>query len=420
MKKLLSLALVFLLSLTGAFAAVSTDYNIDFVKINGLVATETGNAIYAERGEPLDVEVFISSLTNNKAENLKVRAWIEGYEDVKDVSEMFDFKDLTKNVSRSIPLTLNLPEDMDASKEYTLYVKVSDNVNSVERSYTLRIEETRHKLNIQDVVFYPSNTVEAGRYLRTVVRLENMGDRKEQDIKVTVSVPELGIATADYIDELVSVEEDDDDEETSQSTNELILQIPQNAETGDYELKITAEYNRGHDIVTKKEIVHVEGKKVLSEAEAIISIDTSAKELAQGQETVYKIALVSLTDDSVIYSAEVAGTETWATAKVDPAFVTLEPGKAAELLVKVTPNKDAAGKHMFTIKLKEGNNLVKETTLNTEVVKRGIDWTSTKTVLEYGFGVLVIILVILGLIIAFKRKPPEESSDETGTEESYY
>lgn len=418
MKKLLSLILVFLLSVTGVLAATSTDYRIDYIKINDLVATETGNAIYAERGQPLDITVFISGINDKK--DVKVKAWVEGYEyeDVEDTSEMFD---LTTNVSRSIPLTLNLPEDMDASEEYTLYIKVSDKVNDIENSYPLRIEETRHKLNIQDVLFRPSSTVEAGRFLRTIVRLENMGDRKEQDIKVTVSIPQLGISTADYVDELVSVENNDDDEETSQSTNELVLQIPQNAETGDYNVKVTAEYSRGHEIVTKQEIIHVEGKQVLADVDAIISIDTSVKQLAQGQDTVYKITFASLAKESAIYSAEVTGTENWATAKVDPAFVTLEPGKAAELLVHVTPNKDAVlGAHMFTVKIKQGSNLAKDITLNTEVVKSGIDWSATKTILEYGFGILVIILVILGLIIAFRRKPSEESSEETGTEESYY
>lgn len=423
MKKLLSLFLVSLLALTGVFAATSTDYRIDSVKINDFIAEDVngrGNIVYAERGHPLELNVFVSNTGIRDIEDIKVRAWVEGYEyeDVEDISDMFD---LTKNVSRSIPLVLNLPEDMDASTEYTLYVKVSDKVNDIENSYPLRVEETRRKLNIQDVIFRPSNAVDADRYLRTVVRLENLGSRKEENIKVTVSIPELGVSAADYINELVAVENEDDDEETSQSTNELVLQIPRDAKTGDYDVKITAEYNRGHDIVTETETIHVNGKTIVSleDAKAIISMDTSAKDLAQGKETVYKIALASLTDENIIYTVEVAGVDTWASSNIEPALVTLEAGKTAEMLVKVTPNKDVTGNHAFTIKLKEGNVLVKETTLNANVIKAGVDWSATKTVLEYGFGVLVIILVILGLVIAFKRKPAE-SSGESESEESYY
>ncbi len=414
MKKLLSLVLVFLLSLTGVFAGTSTDYEISKVEVNGIIPAT--NAIYAERGEALDITVFVTGL--NDIEDIKVRAWIEGYEyeDIEDSSDMFD---LTANVDRAIPLTIHIPEDIEASEDYTLCIKVTDKDNNVQKEYPLRIEETRHKIKIQDVLFRPSNTIEAGRYLRTVVRLENVGARKEEDIKVTVSIPDLGISTSDYIDELVAYENDDDDEETSQSTNELVLQIPKNAETGDYETKITAEYNRGHDIVVKKEIIHIEGKEALGEAEAIISMDTSMKELPIGKETAYKVTFASLSEESSIYSVEVAGTETWASAKVEPAFVTIEPGKAAEIFVKITPNKDAdLGSKMFTIKVKEGNTLIKETTINADVTKAGIDWSATKTVLEWGFGILVIILIILGLIIAFKRKAPEPT--ETETEESYY
>lgn len=414
MKKILSLFLVFLLTLTGVFAADSTDYRIDHIEINDMIPG--ANAVYAERGEPLDITVYVEGL--NDTENVRAKAWIEGYEyeDIEDSSDMFD---LNGGVDRTIDLTLNIPEDMEASDDYTLYVRLSDKVNDFTESYELRIEEARHGLNIQDVIFRPSNSVESGRYLRTVVRLENLGARKEEDIKVTVSIPELGVSASDYVDELAAEENPEDDEETSQSTNELILQIPKDAETGEYEIKITAEYNRGHDIVVKKDLIYVEGKKALADAEAIISIDTSAKELAQGQETTYKVVLASLTDESAIYSAEVAGTETWASTKVEPGFITLESGKTGELLIKVTPDKDAElGSHMFTIKIKEGNNLVKEATLNTEVVKSGVDWSATKTVLEWGFGILVIILIILGLMIAFKRRPSE--SVESETEESYY
>ena len=415
MKKILSLFLVSLLCLTGVFAATSTDYRIDHVEINNIVPDT--NAVYAERGELLDITIYVEGI--NDTENVRAKAWIEGYEyeDIEDSSDMFD---LNGGVDRTIDLTLNIPEDMEASDDYTLYVRLSDKVNEVTDSYELRIEETRHGLNIQDIIFRPGTSVEAGRYLRTVVRIENLGARKEEDIKVTVSIPELGVSAADYIDELAAEENPDDDEETSQSTNELILQIPKNAETGEYEVKITAEYNRGHDIVIEKQLIHVEGKKVFADADAIISMDTSIKELIQGRETTYKVVLASLTDESALYSVEVDGTETWASAKVEPGFITLEPGKTGEMLVKVTPKKDAElGSHMFTIKVKEGNNLIKETNLNTEVIKSGIDWSATKTILEYGFGVLVIILIILGLIIAFRRKP-SESMEETGTEESYY
>lgn len=416
MKKILSLFLASLLVLTGVFAATSSDYGIKNIKVNGIIPS--GNAIYAERGETLDITVYIEGKINME-ESIQASAWIKGYEyeDIKDTSEMFDLK---AGVDRSIDLTLNIPEDMEASDDYTLYVEVFDKNNHIEKECTLMIEESRHKLNIMDVIFSPSNSVEAGRYLQTNVRLENLGARKEEDIKVTVSIPELGVSTSEYVDELASEELPDDDEETSQSTGYLVLLIPRNAETGEYEIKITAEYNRGHDMVVKKDLIHVEGKAGLTDAEAIISIDTSAKELAQGQETIYKIALVSLTDESTVFSAEVAGTETWASSKVEPGFVTLEPGKTAEMLVKITPDKDSElGSHMFTIKIKESNNLVKEATLNTEVTKKGIDWSATKTVLEYGFGVLVIILIILGLIIAFRKRPSEEIP-ESETEESYY
>ena len=60
------------------------------------------------------------------------------------------------------------------------------------------------------------------------VRVENKGQKDEDDVKVTVSIPALGLSATDYIDE---VEEDEEEE-----TEELFIRMPKCAEAGQYEL----------------------------------------------------------------------------------------------------------------------------------------------------------------------------------------
>jgi len=100
--------------------------------------------------------------------------------------------------------------------------------------------------------------VEAGDYTTVTVRLEDMGDNKEENIKVTVSVPELGIEKSTFLDELTSDEMDNEDEESSEDVS-LTFQIPESTETGEYEVVVLVEYNNGYSSLEESTSLSVEG-----------------------------------------------------------------------------------------------------------------------------------------------------------------
>lgn len=403
--KLFSMILVFLVGLvciTGVANADSSNYDISSVEVNGAEITGT-TSVYAERGE--DVEIEIRILGTGDVEDVIVKAWIGGYEydDVEDKTSMFDIVDGVTYVKE---LNLEIPGDMDGSEDYTLHVEVYDDDDEEEQSYNLDlwVEESRHKLKIQDVIFRPSATVNAGRPLFTTVRVENIGEKKEEDIKVTVSIPELGISTRDYIDELVSVEDDDDDEETSQSSDELYLTIPEDAETGEYDVEVEVEYNNGHDKVTQKETISIEGVEKKAETEAVISMDTTTQQIAQGEEKAYMIMFANLGEQKEIYSVEVTGTETWADSRAEPAFLAVDADSTGELVVYLQAKEDAVeGTHPFTVKIMSGTDVVKEVNLNAEVTAKAVAASGLRIGLQIGFAVLVVLLVILIIVVAFRR-----------------
>lgn len=417
MKKLLCILIALLLGLTVLVSAsASNDYTVSDVEIDGLNAI--GKTVYVERDSTLNVDAVLNG--TNEVNDVKVKAWIGGYEydNIEDVIGPFD---LEAGVARAIHLKLAIPDDLDASETYTLYIEAYDDVNEYSVSYPVKVEEIRHSLKIQDVIFRPGTTVAPGDYLRAVVRVENLGAKKEEDIKVTVKVPELGISQRDYIDELVASENtDDSDEETSQSSNEVLVQIPTNAKAGDYEVVVDIEYNRGHDIVSKKSMIHVAGASE-ENIEAIISIDSTSKQIAKGTETAYKLMFANLGENSEVYSVSVVGAELWANTRVDPAFITVAPGQTGELFVYLNAKEDAEqGNKMFTVKINSGANTVKEITLNADVTgEEKTNWGSFKNTLEIAFGVLVALLIILGLVIAFKR-PKSGNSIEEPDEQTYY
>jgi len=430
--KFLGIFLVLLAVLSlGIVNAASPYYEISKVEVEDReVTTADTNYIVAERGEEIQVDVWVAGTTvsgSTSLDNVRVKAWIGGYEYGDVVEKSGSFKVESDGVYHET-LYLEIPDDMDAddsedSERYSLNIEVYDK-NDYERNvYNLKISEKRHDLRVQDVILRPSNSVKAGERLFTTVRVENMGDKREEDIQVKLSIPELGLEAREYIDKLTpeSQQEKNDDVENSDDVD-LFLAIPKSAKTGDYKLNVELIYSRGHERVEQDYLLHVEGVREVSQEEALISVDSISKQVATGNEVVYKVMIANFGDVKKTYSAEVVGAGVWGSSSVDPGFVSLNAGETGELYVKVTPNVE--GKHPFTVKISESGNVIKEINLNVNVgATTGGDWTRVKHGLEIGFVVLAILLVILGLIIAFNKLKgdDEEERPEVGEEgQTYY
>ena len=274
MKMKLALALLFVLSLlsVSVLADETSNYQIENIYLYG-INTDDGT-IYVERGDSLDLSVYLSG--TGETTDINVKAWIGGYEydSVEATSEMFDIED---GVNYRIKLSLPVPEDMNAEQDYTLYVEVYDDVDYTRETATIRVSKDRHLLSIQDILI---DNVDAGDYTTATVRLENMGDKKEEDIKVTVSIPELGIEKSTFLDELTNNEINNEDEESSGDVD-LNLEIPETAETGSYEVLVTVSYNKGYDTLEDSTSIYVEAQE---------------KETAEDDSTV--TVVVDNTDDS--------------------------------------------------------------------------------------------------------------------------
>lgn len=431
MKKLLGILMLAVLALV--IPSVSAlDVSIDDVDINGIDMDSTPTpTLYVERGEDVSIRVQVLAAEGidpeeiETAEDLRVKAWISGYEygEVEDMSGIFD---LDEGLTVVKYLDLEIPEDIDSNEEYTLKIEIDNGEGDfTEAEYTIKIESQRHNLNIQDVIFSPGLSLNANMPLFVEVRVENLGDKKEEDIRIEVSIPALGITQVDYIDELGSVEDDEDDDETSDSTDSLFLDLS-NAAAGTYTLQVNVEYNNGYDEVTETYDLTItgEGTGALGVSEDVIDVANKVKTVAQGESIVYKVDIANLGNSASTYSAEVVGLDAWATSSVDPGFVLVQSGNTGEIYVYVSAKADATtGQHMFTVKVKEGSTVVKEINLEANVTPKVVSstWGNVIKGLEVGFIVLLIILVILGIIIAITKMG--RGSDETlsaGEGQTYY
>lgn len=213
---------------------------IEEAKIDGItIDVEGDNSLNMERGSELELKLYL--LADEDVEDIEIDASFSGYEYEKISAHLSSF-DVEADTLYTKKLKLQLPEDMDKD-EYLLRVIISDRYNYEQvYSYNIKIDSQRHELKLQDLILNPNNNVMAGTGFIAKVRLENLGQRDEEDIKVTIGLPELDIRASEYIDEI--------EEEDEKESEEIFIRLPKCAEPGEYIVAVEALYNNDHDKVS--------------------------------------------------------------------------------------------------------------------------------------------------------------------------
>jgi len=431
MKKLFSLMALFVVSLlmvsmvSAASESVSTLGNLNStsitVEING-DEYETGSLLTFDEGDHLDIEVRLDNVDNgdnlaDDAEGIEVLARISGYEysdyeSLEDTTHVFNVREGTK---KTVDLSLDVPYNLE-NGENTLRIYVLDrNSEEIKFYFPLYVESARHSIDITDVSLSPGTTVQAGRSLLASVLLENQGEKDEEDIKVTVSLPELGVSATEYVDNVDSGDTED--------VPEMFLPIPSTVAAGEYTIKVTAQYDNLRETVTKVGKVTVLGNAAMGPAmdsdKLVLAVGPESQNVAAGATATYGIALTNAGKTSKAYTLE-ATTGDWATATVSDALVVLSPGQNKVVYVKVAANADAtAGEHLASVVVKSGSEVLEtvplKATVTAQEAKSGADF-SLRNGLEIALIVLVVLLVVIGLIVGFSRLRKDEEEEE----QTYY
>ena len=104
-------------------SCVSTPFWIEKVEVNGMQVDEFGSPVYAERGKTLPVVVYLQGTKDSY--DTRVEAWIGGYE-YDEIEAKTDIFNVINGVKDRKVLLLDLPDDMEASDNYTLNIEVSN------------------------------------------------------------------------------------------------------------------------------------------------------------------------------------------------------------------------------------------------------------------------------------------------------
>lgn len=422
---------VLVLVIVAMFAANALALNINITDVeldeDTLSATGTNVVRDLERGNEFDVKVHV--VANEAASDVEIEATITGVhnDDVSDSTDTFDMRANTAYVKK---LTLTLPQRMDQDN-YKLRVRVEDrNGNTVQETYDLVIDTQRNNVMIKDVILSPASSVQSGRALLATVRVKNYGENDEEDVKVTVSIPELGITASDYIEELKG----DTDEESS-STEELYLRIPACATPKDYTMNVEVEYDDGDAKATaKKTVTVVEGDYCPSGAVpveetgmSVITVGTTSQNVVSGEGgAIYPITISNQGTTTGTYSVSVDLVGNWATVQLSPSnVVTIPSGATSTVYVYIAANSAAAGENMFSVTVSKSGEVLQQVPMKATVVAPSkaasvTGWSGLKKALEIALVVLVVLLVIFGLIVGFNKLRNSGDGNGEDSEKTYY
>jgi len=419
-KKFLSLLTVFIIGVLMSTVAIAAGHlTINEVKVDGDIVTQssTNFILDVERGDDLSIKVkIISTADMDDVEIEAVLRGVDSRDKVEDITDTFDTKAGVTYIKRlTLPLIAKIDQDT-----YLLRIRVSDRDSAtVEQTYSLKVDTKRHDVEIRDVILSPNTEVKAGRALLATVRLRNRGEKDEDGVKVVVSIPQLGVSAADFVDELEK-EDDNDDQAT---TEEMFLRIPDNAKTGDYTVRVEVWFDDGDKRNTKETSIFVLGRDEVTKPKAqdktIIAVAVDRQTASQGgSEVAYPITLTNAGSNSKTYTINADGAN-WANFRVSPSNVlVLGVGESKAFTVFASAKDNApVGSQTFTVTVSSNGKVLKQLPLSVTVEKSS-GASQLKRGLEVGLVVLVILLVIIGLIIGFsKLRGDEEEGDE---EKTYY
>ncbi len=424
----LKIALMCLMVAICATAALALPLTLAEVKVDGTeLLANAANRLDIVRGEEFDVRVEL--IADSDLSEVELQGFISGYEfnDLAEerLSDSVGPFDMKANVTYVKTLTLRLSDDVDVD-EYKLRLIVSDRDSTeVIQSYNLFLDAERHDVRVKDVIVNPHTAVRAGSALLTTVRIENFGQRDQDDVKVVFSVPELGLTVADYLDEL--------DADEQEETEEMFLRVPLCAEPGVYTTETYAQFNDG-----RRKTDMVRGSLTVIANPMCGSVNTGAgsdsgtgsipqpsgssaspvavtwgsqlETINAGTSGIFPVTFTNTGSAARSFTLSAAAPQGFDIRVSPTSTVVLQRGQSTTLYLFVTPSSDMPlGAQTLTATISSGSGILYQGIVTANVASAPVD-LSWKTVVEVLFIVLLGLLVVLAAVTGLSRLRGDKSS----------
>lgn len=428
---MLALLLLAIVSITTVNAYNPVSMQVDYLRIDGEKHdpySDTNQVLEVRRGQTLPIKLKLVALQD--VEDVQVSAKIAGYQysdyEQSKIFDMSDTFDLDENRVEYKELELQVPMKVETG-DAKLRISVEDkNSNGYLKEYNLDIEGTEDEgaVVIKDATLSPSNTVEPGHALSSLVKVENVGEKDLDDVTLTVSIPQLDIRDVETLDDL-EVDE-------KEAFEQLLLRFPQDTEKGTYRVDYLVRFDEYESTSVSDMITVTEGSE--SEEQEEDPIETTVITMPEDQQlplsasqAVYPITINNNGENDKTYSLSVTGVDGWGSARIEPSSsFSISSKNSDSATLTVTPDEDIQpGQKTFTLTAQvEGQQKTIPLSLlisDSDNVDSGDDDGLVDTV-EIILIALVVALIVLAILFGIKKLNEQKGDDEDDDDDArtYY
>lgn len=433
MNKMLNLVIIALVALCIAGVAFAAPANvttsnaayIESIKVNG-DTYENGDTLKTDLGETLEIRVKVQA--NQDVDNLEVSTRLVGYEysDRESVSDFSETFNLQSGDTEYQDLEITIPTRADKDT-YELRVDLDGRSANYEHNvFTVRLAGPRKALLIRDVILTPSGAIETGRSLLAQARIENIGERDQDDVKVTFAIEGLQVEGSVYMNEL--------DGETTigrgekKTSEEVYLRIPACAKPGTYQLITTVEFDEFEESSVAQTITVTDGglcsqtSTNSNQPAKVIVTAPSAQNVQIGVGGAsFPIVIQNQGTASKTFVVSVNGVD-WGSYQISDAAPIVAGGETKVVYVYVTARDGSvAGARTFGIDVTvDGQKQsIAAQALLTEA-DTGMSWKGVLTTLAVILLIVVIVLAVLVAVRKMNNGKDDEDEDLDSKGQAYY
>lgn len=408
---------------TGAGAAGAReelDVSIDGVEIEGdSLAENENNFIIIDKGEKkLNLKVRLTALENVEDAHIDAVLAFENGDVVADATATFDIAD-GENIVKELELPLVSKFEQN---NFKLKVKVVDaEGDSEEKLYGLKISQKKFPFVISSIALQENNA-EAGKNFIAKLSFKNSGVVPLEGILAKVSIPELGVSSARFVDELKG--------SSARVRQEFVLKLPESASTGTYTLRAEISSQFADDAEIREIPVFVLGKSEqktqIVNDKLVINIPIVKQDIRNdGSEVIYPLILTNEGPDANSYTILLDGAD-WAGLRLaEPSTFVVNPHDSKTINIFASSKANLLGEQIFLVTIKSNGDVLKQIALKGNVVAvRGLLAAKLKGILEILLIGIVVALIAFGFFFGVSKymqgsgKEPSNVPDEA--EESYY
>ena len=238
--RILAVFFVCLLSLI-AVAATASALPITYERVeldDVLLKQDQVTRLDIEKNQKYDVDVLIEA--HEDVDDMEIKVFVSGFE-YSATERAEDNKgpvDMDAGEVRKFTFEIEFSDEFDQDGYQLRIISMDRDDDTTVGHYPIKIDVPRHSLKIEDVIFYPQTKVNGGEALMTSVRVENNGEKTQEDVKVRINIPDFELGATTYINEIEAGDE--------KETEEIYLKMPKCGTDGLHAVEIVVDYGEGH------------------------------------------------------------------------------------------------------------------------------------------------------------------------------